>query len=228
MIKIYLPTVLVLITLMISVQLFSQTKISYHERFYDKRMKWSEISNEEKGYLTILTDSREYFLESVNEKMIIGEYGLKLDAKQDFSYSINYLGDENALIGISGDNVKISFEIDIWEKKYRVNYTKKGKYKLGNWKKLEAKTLSPDIEKFSLKILFKNNTYHFYYNNFHITDLIAGKIDKLKYFNKLQIGTSMVLDVSDVFIDGYVFLNEYQGFLDGEGLSQKELEKQGF
>jgi hypothetical protein len=209
-------------------QLSAQTVISYHEHFYDKRMKWSEFNNKEIGFAELVPEGRLYYVESSNEKMIKGEYDLKLDTKHDFIYSYSYLSETDALIGLSSSSAKISFELSIDKAKFRINYTKKGELKYGSWKKLGKQIFNVEYEMPSLKIIHKNNTFYFYYLGVLMSELKDDHFEKPKSFDKLIIGSSSIVEVADVFIQGYVYLDKGQQFLNGVGIPEEELAKKKF
>ena len=209
-------------------QLSAQTVISYHEHFYDKRMKWSEFNNKEIGFAELVPEGRLYYVESSNEKMIKGEYDLKLDTKHDFIYSYSYLSETDALIGLSSSSAKISFELSIDKAKFRINYTKNGELKYGSWKKLGKQIFNVEYEMPSLKIIHKNNTFYFYYLGVLMSELKDDHFEKPKSFDKLIIGSSSIVEVADVFIQGYVYLDKGQQFLNGVGIPEEELAKKKF
>ncbi|MCF6239933.1 MAG: leucine-rich repeat domain-containing protein [Bacteroidales bacterium] len=210
-------------------QISAQTKINYHERFFDKRMKWSEFEYESKGVAELLPlENRMYYIESLNDELIIAEYLIKLDTGYDFSYSFNYINPENAYIGISSGLVKLNFELNLLEGKYRISYTQKGKYRTGKWKKLEKQIIDTPEKFYSIKIVKDKNNYHFFCNNFPVTILTENKFDSPAIYNRLEIGTTSVVEVSDVLINGFVYLSKEQKFMSGEGISQDELATQKF
>ncbi len=208
-------------------QLSAQTQISYHEYFFDNRMAWTEYSEEDTGLIEVNTEYGEYIFESHNEKLIVGQAAIKINAQKDFSYAYNFVNNTSALIGLSGNSNKISFEINYGEK-YRIAYSKNGKNKTGKWKKLSEQIINSEPEIYSLKIEYNNHTYHFYYNGILVADIADSKIDQPAYYTKLEIGSAIDLTVTDVFIDAEVFLTDTQDFLKCNGISKEELAMKKF
>ena len=226
MTKNYLFIVLAVIALMINLQLFSQTKITYHERFFDNRMKWSVFEDEEKGMALIDTIEGFYFIENyTGDEEVFAKAAINFSTAYGFSFSYHTINSWGS-VSVSGNGVKFSFEL--LDEKYRVNYTKSGIYKLGKWKKIKKTPFNAPEADAVLKIEYKNKNFKFYVNNVFTADFSAAKLKMPTQLDYIEIGTSMDMEISDVFINGHVFLKEYQAFLKGEGISEEELEKKKF
>jgi len=203
-------------------QSFSQTQIIYHEHFNDNRMKWSEFEDENKGIAHVDTAYGTYLIENYAEREVTCRAALSLSTSNDFIFSYHTINPWCS-IGVSAKGINFHFELK--DEKYRINYTKSGKFKLGKWRKIENSPYYAAEADAILKIEYTNSSFMFYVNDKFITDFSTSKLDLPSKLDFIEIATKEAAEISDVYINGHVFLTNYQGFLYGEGIPQKQLDR---
>ncbi len=203
--------------------IIAQKQIYYHDFFADNSIGWNILGDTAKAYCEQVDNELYIETSGYGKNLAIAAAPIKLNATGNFIYLINFDSPDIVAIGLSGNKVKIFFEVNLQENLYRLNYTKSGRYKKGKWKKypFEANRASD----YSLKIEHKNDLFSFYLNNEKIIDSSKEKFDIPSVFSYLEIATNGVIEVSHLYLEGEIFPNNQLKYLLGEGIPVKELDK---